>query len=355
MTKPAVLTITVDLQEAHIDAESRSIRDVVLIRAGMSLNRKKYPAKVLREAVAHFEGIKAYDSHLPGSRRVAETTGWYTNVRFDESKQALVGDRYFTRTQVGNDVWAIAEDIVAKRAPASLAGLSINAAGTVRESRDEQGAYQLVESITKATSIDDVTTPAAGGTYLQASHDEGLAEALIGAMTFEQFIAARPEFTRRLQNEIKHVRATEQERAAQADATKASAALTEAHEQVSTLQEALDAAQSQLARVRLELAVEKVIHAMPSVPPSWEKSIREALIQTPVKQWRKLIGTYRQMAHDAGFQPEPVRVEGAHQQVSPVIVRESVPANRADLIDWEKITTPADQARLLESFQVRSN
>lgn len=353
--KPTVLTIAVDLTEARIDTESRSIKDVVLIRAGMSLNRKHYPANVLRESVKHFEGVKAYDSHAPGSRRVAETTGWYANVRFDEGKQALIGDRYFTRTQVGNDVWAIAEDIVAGRAPASLAGLSINAVGVAREARDQQGAYMMVESITKATSIDDVTTPAAGGTYLQASTDEGLAEALIGAMTFEQFIAARPEFTRRLQNEIKNVRATEQERAAQADATKASAALTEAQQQVTTLTETLEATQSQLARARLELAVEKVMSAMPSVPPSWEKSLREAFMSTPVKQWRGMIRQYRQMAHDAGYKPAPVLVEGAYQQVNIAPLRESVKLPPGGLIDWEKIQTPADQARLLESLQVRSN
>lgn len=349
---PTLLSFTVDLKEARIDVAERAIRDVVLIKAGMSLNRKLYTEQALKAAVDKFEGIKAYDSHLPGVRRVAETTGWYANVRFVEDKKALVGDRYFTSTQVGNDVWAIAQDIVSGRAPSSLAGLSINAVGVVKAGRDAQGDFHMVESITKATSIDDVGTPAAGGTYLQASHDEGLAEALIGAMTFEQFIAARPDFTQRLQKEIKATRASEQERAAQADAAQLRTALTEAGNAERTLTEALEATSRQLAEVRLELAVEKVIALAPPMPQTWLDSLREELISTPPKQWLGVVEKLKNMARDAGYTPSPARVEGAHQQVRQPSKAAAVVVET--LIDWDKVKTPADQARLLNALAVRS-
>lgn len=350
--KPTVLTLTVDLREAKIDAEARAIRDVVLIRAGMSLNRKHYTEHALQEAHRKgvFEGVRSYDEHMPGRRKLAETTGWYANVRYQEG--ALIADRFFTRTQAGNDVWSIAEDIVAGRAPATLAGLSINASGVVKLMNDAQGAYHMVESITKATSVDDVATPAAGGTYLQASHDDGLAEALIGSMTFEQFVAARPEFTERLRNELKNVRLTEQVVAAQAEATHNRETLKEADASIATLTERLDATTTELVEARLALVIEKVLH-IADLPTSWSDKLREEMTATPPKGWEAVLANYQRMAREAGHTPTRTRVAGAGQQIAQAPKLSTTPRIE---IDWEKIKSPADLARLQESLALsRSN
>jgi hypothetical protein len=122
-----ILIESLDLTEAQPHPDQRILRGVVLIRAGMSKNRRFYGESVLRDSASIFEGAKAYVNHparanARDARSIRDISGWYAGVHFENG--ALRADRHFTRNQAGEDVWAIAEEIVGGRAPASLAGLS---------------------------------------------------------------------------------------------------------------------------------------------------------------------------------------------------------------------------------------
>ncbi len=146
------------------------IRGVVLIRAGMSKNRRFYGENVLQQAAPIFENSRAYANHPSKSeskdrpeRSIRDLTGFYKNVVYENG--LLKADRYFTRTAAGNDAWEIAQDIAKGIAPSDLAGLSINAVGTGKVDTFEDGEALRVEGITSAISVDDVSVPAAGGGY----------------------------------------------------------------------------------------------------------------------------------------------------------------------------------------------
>mgnify|MGYP000442150108 CR=1 FL=1 len=225
MTKTTVLIEQLDLSEATLPTEGRFIEGVVLIRAGMSANRRYYGEDVLQKAVAVFEGARAFDNHKRGERSVAELTGWYKNVRYENGM--LKADRHFTNTDAGRNVFAVVEDIVSGRAPKTLAGLSINATGTGKTAKFDDGDALNVESITFAQSVDDVVQPAAGGTYaLTASDGDALTRELLQAMTFEEWWGvARPEFVRRVTNELKNARETDAVKAAKAQSASQNLAL----------------------------------------------------------------------------------------------------------------------------------
>src|SRR3990172_7822243 len=117
----SIFTEAIDLSESQFDIANRVLKSVVLIRAGMSLNRRHYSEALLQKSVPVFEGTKAYSDHPMKTniaRSIRDITGYYTNVRYEGG--ALRADRYFTRTQAGNDALAIAEDIVNNRAPKNL-------------------------------------------------------------------------------------------------------------------------------------------------------------------------------------------------------------------------------------------
>lgn len=165
------LTEAVDLSEASVDPTGHVLENVVLIREGESQNGRYYSGAVLRKAIPVFNGVRAFADHPSKQgaknrpeRSVREITGWYSNVRFEAG--AIRADRQFTFNEAGKDVWALAQDIAEGRAPASLAGLSINATGHATKGEINGKQLLIVEAITGAFSVDDVTTPAAGGAYL---------------------------------------------------------------------------------------------------------------------------------------------------------------------------------------------
>lgn len=332
--KTTIFTEQLDLTEAQVDG--RVLRNVVLIRAGTSANRRHYSEDVLLKSVGVFEGVKAYDGHERRARKVAETTGWYANVRYENG--ALRADRYFTGTQAGRDVQSIAEDIVSGVAPKSLAGLSINATGTGKAQKLPDGDALVVEAITAAESVDDVATPAAGGGYTEQKSDDALAQALIESMTFEEFFASRPDYIERIQREMKTIRQDEAVKAAKTEADHNRTALTELQAQLEEAHAAREAAERERDTARRALAVERVL-SDPKVklPVSWKDELRVKLSEADPEQWGGLVESYQKLAISAGHKPR-VEVTGAgHQENDPVQVQESVsPLIRADegLNDW---------------------
>lgn len=337
----------IDLTEATIDAEARVVRNVTLIREGMSLNRKHYPAKVLQAATPLFEGLRAYDSHLSGTRKVADTTGWYANVRFEEGK--IIADRYFARTQAGNDVWAIVEDIVAKRAPATLAGLSINAVGKGSPQQFADGAGIMVEAITAVSSVDDVTTPAAGGMYLTASSDDELTTALLKAMPYEQFLEARPDFISRYRREVQTVKRTEAVAAADAEANRLREKLEESSALTSDLQTQLEKTSKELTEARQALEIERALRGI-ELPAEWETALREELTDAAPEKWVTVVKRYARLAASAGVKQSRVPVTDAGQRI---VTQEALIPASSQAIRWDEIETVEDYINLKTELEQR--
>jgi hypothetical protein len=305
-----------DLSESQLDADNRVLRNVVLIRAGMSANRKHYPETVLQASAPIFNGVKAYDSHKRGARSVAELTGWYANVRYVEGK--LIADRHFTSTDAGRNVMSVAQDIVEGRAPASLAGLSINAVGHAKQQKFDDGDGYYVESITGVTSVDDVDSPAAGGSYLLASGSgDDLTVQVLQSMTFEEWFQSRPEFVERVQKEMKTIRQDDAVKAALAakDAALAEAdhhrqALQEAQTQIEVLMQEREAAVVERDAARRELAIETALSTA-RLPASWKNGLRESLLKARPDEWQ---GILEREVEKSKVQPQRPSVTGAGAQ-----------------------------------------
>lgn len=345
--KTQIFQERLDLSEASFDADNRVIRNVVLIREGMSQNRKHYPGTVLKAAEAIFEGVKAYDSHKKGARSVSELTGWYTNVRYTEGK--LIADRHFTSTDAGRNVMSVAQDIVEGRAPKSLAGLSINAVGSGKVQKFADGEGVQVESITGVTSVDDVDSPAAGGSYLlTAGNGDELTTRVLEAMTFEEWFEARPDFVERVQKEMKLVRQDEAVKAAKAEADHNLQTLKEAQTTIATLTQERDAAQQLAEDKARELALEQAFRAA-GLPAPVENELRESMLKAAPDTWVATLRKKKESLKVLGLLPRP-GVTGASQQVNTPLP--SVPADPVKSIRQRlaEAKSPEEQQRILQSL-----
>lgn len=310
--KTIVLAEALDLSEAQFDTENRVLQNVILIRAGKSLNKRYYSETALQNAVSVFEGSRAFDSHAKGERRVGELTGYYQNVRYLDGK--LLADRHFLPTSAGKDVMAVVEAIK-NGAPRNLAGLSINAVGTGKMGKYDGEDMLGVESITSANSVDDVVTPAAGGSYmLTASTGDELANAYIAALTYEEWFESRPEYLKRVQNEMKAVRQDEAVKVATANADTLQTALHEAQSQLETLKNERDAALADAGSKARALALEKTFRKV-SLPLAVENDLRERLMESAPEKWLTIISGERTKLTALGLKPR-VTVTGAGQQIA---------------------------------------
>lgn len=343
---PTILTEQLDLTEAQYNASTRTLSGVKLISAGTSLNRRHYSEDVLIKAAPLFEGAKAYDSHVAGSRSIGALTGYYKNVRYESG--ALRADRVFSNTQAGRDVQAVVEDIINGVAPRNLAGLSINAVGNGKTQKLPDGGDGLmVESITKVRSVDDVDTPAAGGSYTENRTGDDFAAALIEAMTVEEITEARPDLVKRLHKEWSNARDTEAVKAANAEADQARVALKEAEAKSQALEAERDAARVEAQEARHALAVEQLLTS-PKVklPATWREDIRKKLLEVAPDQWSAIIESEQKKAKSADMQRVPVT--GAGQSVAPALTEareetlaapdwERVLANPQAFADWQQL------------------
>lgn len=346
--KTSIFTESLDLSEAQIDADNHLLKGVVLIRSGMSLNRRFYSEDVLKNAVKVFEATKSYDSHKKGERQVSEISGWYSNVRYEEG--ALRADRYFSRTRAGQDVWSIAEDIVSGRAPRTLAGLSINAVGTGKSKKFDDGDALNVESISAATSIDDVSQPAAGGTYLTASNGDEMTEAILQALTFEEWFESRPEYIKRVQNEMKTIRQDDALKAVKAEAEDATQALREAQSELETLKAERDAAIADRDSKARALALEEALSKV-QLPAAYKTDLRTRLPAIAIEQWESVIETEIAKAK-SGVKPT-IPVTGAGQQIAQPIAesKRSVDPMIELRARLARAKTPAEHATILQEMR----
>lgn len=345
MSKTQVLIERLSLDEAILNPEERTVRQV-LIRAGRSANGRVYRPEVLQQAAPLFEGVRTYANHPALSERrerpersTRDVTGWIVGVEFRDD--ALYGTRHFARTQAGQDTWALVEDIVSGRAPANLIGASINAVG--RASRDNTGDW-LVESIDAVHSVDDVTTPAAGGGFLPLGESAGedLAALVLQLIDFSEWyeIGKARGFSARLQNEMKIIRQTEALKAASADAEQARLELQEAQAMVNGLTDQVAMLSRQLDGARRDLLLEKAMRRV-NLPTAWETSLREQLMAVPAEDWEAIL---KREINKAALLPRPrpavvgsgVRIAEA-LSVEPAAI-DRTPRDDEDVLSWLRRT-----------------
>ena len=212
--KTRYLTEVIDLAEAVLDEAAKAV-EVTLIRPGWSSNKRFYSKEVLAKAVSVFEGMRAFANHPSKSdererpeRDVRDIAGYYEGV-----KQAEDGSLRATMRVVGkagDDIWPLIHE-AATRKP-DLIGASIFAVGKVREGEMDGQKGSIVEEISPAknNSVDIVTLPAAGGRFERlAAGDDGFTEDILEQMGFEEWRDARPDFAKRLRDELKTARQTE--------------------------------------------------------------------------------------------------------------------------------------------------
>lgn len=149
------------------------IWDVTIVAAGRtklhtlpngSTYVREYPKKVIAAAVPLFEGIGVFafsgQEHAPspGAKGVVDQVGYLENVRMVGS--AMRGDLHLHR-----DVAWLRDRLLGLKESKRLekAGLSIDAGGNGKWSKDGDLAVMTVEEITEASSVEIVHSPAAGG------------------------------------------------------------------------------------------------------------------------------------------------------------------------------------------------
>lgn len=272
-----------ELFEADVNTKTAK---QVIIEAGTSKNNRHYSADLLREAAPLFENIQTYANHptarelkeMP-SRSVTDITGWLSDIRFDETRQALVGTRHFADTTKGRDVWALAEAVVNGRAPSSLLGASIHALGAATK-RDD-GILE-VSQITHALSVDDVTTPSAGGGFdrlLQGGDD--IVSVITQDMSYDEWRECRPDYTERL---TKHLKQARQEGALKAANEKIETLMADLAEKAKALDEATAAHQLAERALAIESALKEV-----RLPAQWKADLAERLRECEPAEWERLI------------------------------------------------------------------
>ena len=146
------------------ETEDPYVRKVQLIAAGQSKNGRIYPAELLKASASKFEGVRSFSQHFMFDDSLA-VVGWITDVAWDESGQALVGQYHFLESHplTGRVLEAI------KKGVKNLFGLSIAYKGEI-------GSDSVVTKIDEAISVDIVPLPAAKGQFLEQQDIGGTEE-----------------------------------------------------------------------------------------------------------------------------------------------------------------------------------
>jgi hypothetical protein len=152
---------------------------VVLIQPGLSKNKTYYPAEVLREASALFEGVRALarsdEAHLNDrEKRVENVVGWFDAISYVESV-GLVGTFHITADA---DWLRLKLRSAWDQGKSDLIGFSIVASGTGKRQLLNGELVTYVEAITHAEFVDTVVNPAAGGRILALVASEGAQKGL---------------------------------------------------------------------------------------------------------------------------------------------------------------------------------
>lgn len=366
--------------ENTVNKTQRTV-DVVLIRPGWSLNDRYYSKDVIASAAPLFENTLAYADHPTveqvkrgESRSVLHVTGRYYNVRTGPDGELLATRKVFN-TPAGDSIWPLIEEAIEHQA--NSVGLSINAVGTARRGEAEGRKGLIVEDISAANSVDDVTDPAAGGSYVRlVASAHSLRDDLLAALDFNDWYDARPEFVERLKREWQTVRQTEAVATAHQERDEAVASgaalkvqlreqaathkkavhdLKEAHkQQVAERNQQLADQAAEVERLTAQIAahqaeIERKDHAVTlerllrdaRLLPEWETALRKQLEKASPADWPAIVQAERAKARAAGA-AQRVPVSGAgRQEAQSITVQEHasdspLPRAHEDYNAWSK-------------------
>jgi hypothetical protein len=230
---------------------------------------------------------------------------------------------------------ALVQDVIEGHAPDNFIGGSINAIGRAAKGKAPDGREGLIiESIEAANSVDDVTSPAAGGKFerLHAGVDD-MTAALLNALTYEEFMESRPDLVDKLKTQLKRVRRDDVIRALEdeRDTLKAQIATLETQTDPDPPEEPRD----ETARLQMTLRLEKVLREA-RLPQHWENTLRTLVEKLDVSEWAATIQTFSALARDV--KPPPIPVVGAGRDVQQSVpVREAfnpVPGGDENYDEW---------------------
>lgn len=188
---PVTMKEAVAAGEAFLEAtDEGKVWDVVIVRAGTSVNGVYYSDALLRESASRFEGVrvlaKSNDTHLKGEQPdINKVAGWLSDVKFVEGKGADSGSIQGKFNMVGKAELREAMVEAWKRGKKDLVGLSIDATGTSTKPTATQlreGIKRVAHAIKKVLSVDLIVDPSAGGglvRLVESANPEEQSEAML--------------------------------------------------------------------------------------------------------------------------------------------------------------------------------
>jgi hypothetical protein len=340
-----------DFLEGTINAAQREV-EVVLIRPGWSANGRYYSREVLRQSAGLFENVKAFADHPTldmrkrGEQRgVRDITGRYYGVTIGADGE-LRAKRKVYENEAGNAVWPVIMDSIENKTP--YIGLSINAVGKAGKGTIEGKEGVIVEAITAANSVDDVTTPAAGGGFVSfmASADTLTAD-LLEAMSYEQWFNARPDFVESLKKQMQRERQTEAVRALKNDVEQRDKRIADLTEQDERKQTELDEVRAENARLQQTIVLEQAFRAA-NLPANIEKELRAEIQESDPAKWLGIVERARKIASSVGA--NRANVTGAGRRVN----APAQPVQRPKTLTpelMESISSPDELMRVLKQMR----
>jgi len=189
--------------------------EILAITAGVA-NGWDFPAEVLRESLALWEGVNCFVDHSFSARSVRDIAGVLRETRWDESASGVRAEL----TAFGPSAQVLAEIgrqvLEASDEPAVRVGFSADVLF--------KGKAGKVEKILKIYSVDLVYNPARGGIFLRALNQLGIEPLQLGGKTMQSNLdndtneAALQEqpasTTRELQEQLSEMRAIRSEMSA---------------------------------------------------------------------------------------------------------------------------------------------
>lgn len=197
----------VNLLEGAIPVEQQdgmfALRNITIIKAGLSQNRNFYPPEVLKRDSKVFEGTQIRTDHPSANRdqSVRDIVGKISNVRFSDADKAVRGDAVFSSAE---------KELVTKIKERLIGDVSINAFGTTFLEKGSDGKVRRrVKSLNSAVSVDLVCEASAGGSLHEDKRQtllicERMVELMDGIdnLKLEELKASRPDLVEALKVEL---------------------------------------------------------------------------------------------------------------------------------------------------------
>jgi hypothetical protein len=158
------------LEAKGTDEQGGRVFHMRILKFGDSRNGRRYTAKVMQEAVAKYEGAKAYDHHrTPDELRTSTLSGLVGSFRSVEARtDGLYGDLHLlpSANQAAEALDASLLAQAANKPP--LVGVSHDVMAHFQPINDKGRRLQEATQIVDVQSVDVVANPSAGGAAVRA-------------------------------------------------------------------------------------------------------------------------------------------------------------------------------------------